>query len=279
MSFTKQVFVVEDAVADTNAIGLTDATVTNTTLGVYKDGALQGTATAALAAGYKYHLATKLQSTIEFELGDIVKVSVDDYTAGTKQTLKISVVPDSDGSAYVKLIDVTDGRQVFPIATFEVTGQGTANSATAIAALINATTIQGFENVAASAASTVLTVTADYGQILKIAGNDASTIVTTGLTAPVLPLGTYEQVMKEWEQAGGYTGVTNQVGPHIKRPNLGFASTTTWDRLIMTLKQRHGVRDDVHEVVIYFPSDSYLWEADIDTLFGITSGLGQAEPA
>ena len=149
MSHTKHVFVVNNA--DGTGMQTTEGSLADNDLGVYENESFQ-TTIQALVAGDTFQLATAQYSSPRFNFSDVVKVSDADGTSGTSQVIQATVVLEADGSAEIKLINVTEGREKFAIATFETSGHtvGTAGNqaaATALTALINDSKRDVFKDV------------------------------------------------------------------------------------------------------------------------------------
>jgi len=144
--------------------------------------------------------------------GDIKKVTVIAYSAGTAQSSAATVALDS-GSAYIKIINTTKGTMNLPVKTFE------GASAAAIKALMDlefAKSASEFFGFGASISGAVITITAPIDSHFRLAGNDASSFVYT--TAAVPSVGT-EAKVAEAEKGGFIDGALFGLGgTNIKQP-------------------------------------------------------------
>ena len=260
MSFTKQVFVLNG----------TDVVTTpaNDSLTVYVNQVATAAADIAAAGTADLQLVNKLNNTVVFKAADVVKADKRAYTAGTSQVLTAAVTREADGTAYIKLIDVTEGREKFEMATFEAKADTNAAAATALAAAINASKRDAYADVSATATDDDIAITIPKGYIFRAAANDATTVTQT--TAAVLPVGVPALVRKEVEEALPYMGITNIAGPNVKRFADEVSSSTTYSKVVIGLEKTVGERDDRHEIVLYYPSNITAYETALNTLFGIT---------
>lgn len=268
MSHTKYVFVVNTA--DGTGMQTTQASLANNELGVFENDAYQ-TAIAALQAGDTFQLANAQYSSPRFKYDDIVKKGDIDGTSGTSQVNTVTVALD-DGKAEIKLIDVTEGREKFAIATFEAEAASAADAATALRSAINDSKRDVFKDVSAGGSGTSVTVTAPKNVILRVACNDASSTVQT--TAAILSIGTVADVNAEFEDALPFLGVTNIAGPNVVKPASNASGQ--YDRASIALESEVGDRKDLHEIVIYFKSDNNEIAANLATLFGYTTATTQS---
>jgi len=264
MSFVKTVLVSNDA-------GAAATTVEPGKLVLFvNDTATASGSWAAAVAGTKYQLMTGNGKSIRFDGADIVKASNKAYTAGTSQVLQVTPVIESDGSAFIKLIDVTDGREKFAIATFEAVGA--ANNAAAVDQLvdaINASKRDVFKDVQAAengSDATKIDITIPKGYIFRGASNDASSAVTQS-TAPVLPFGTPALVAADVDAALPFEGVTNLAGQNVVKP--ASTATGTYQAFVVELNKTVGDREDVHEITVYIPSANTTLNGQFDTLLGL----------
>lgn len=273
MSYTKLVLTnhfdtIEDALADL---------VTNKSIAVMKDGALL-TAAAALVDGAVYQLLSKrdtgdattyVQTSVPFMKKDVVKVSKNAYAAGTAGSQVVNFVAETNGSAYIKLIDITDGREKFAMVTAE--GSTAAEIVTAINA-IGAKTGTNFAGVTATANVNAITVTFPLNKLYKVSANNASTFGTT--TAPVLSVGRIVDVKADEKSALPFAGVTNLAGPNVVAPSSTTVAGTTYTKYTIMLEKTVGDRKDNHDIVIYCDTANVgtdaAFEAELETLFGVT---------
>lgn len=268
MSHTKHVFVVNNA--DDTGMQTTENSLGANDLGVYDNDVFQ-TTIAALDAGDTFQLANSQYSSPRLNFSDIVKVVDIDGQDGTAQVNTVTVALDS-GRAEIKLIDVTDGREKFSIATFEASGTVVNDVATALAAAIQASTRDGFKDVTASATGAAVAITSPKNVVLRVACNDASS--TTQTTAPVLSVGTVADVNAEFEDALPFQGVTNIAGPNVVKPASNAAGQ--YDRLSIYVEAEVGARSDMHEIAVYFKADNNEVAAHLATLFGFSTATTQS---
>ena len=268
MSTKKYVLVSNDA-------GATGTTIGNANLILNINDTPTGGATYDNGAGAstdKVALTTGVGTTPTFQVSEIVKKSWTAYSAGTKQVLQVAPKKEADGSAYIKLINVTDGREKFAIATFEAVGA--ADDAAAVDQLVTAINaskrdvyadIEAAEN---SVDNTIIDITIPYGYIFRGAANEASSAVTTA-TNPVLPKGTAAVVSDAFNKAIPVTGgVTNLGGTNIKNPNP--VTTGTYDSLNLTVRQDVGKETHEYEIVVYVLESNTTAEEDLKLYFGIS---------
>lgn len=255
MSHTKYVFVAnEDGVKQTVAAN---------TITVIENDAAQADNGAALVAGDTFQIVESRYGTPVFKQADIIKVDATPYAAGTSQVLQVTPAIETDGSAYIKLIDVTDGREKFAIATFEAVGAADAAAAVdQLVLAINASKRDVFKDVTAaenSGDATIIDITVPVGSIFRGAANDASSAVTED-TAPVLPVGTEAALNAEFEDGLPFLGVTNIAGPNVVKPASGASGN--YHRVSIAVQAEVGDRTDLHEIVIYVKDSAN------DTLIG-----------
>ena len=180
MSHTKTVLVSNDAAA-------TATTVDPGKLVAFVD----GTATVSSAPWPAINAADSAAKTFQFQTGegssllfkgaDVKSSTIEDHNNGTQQILEVTPKIEADGSAYIKLINVTEGREKFTIATFEAVGA--ANDAAAVDQLviaINASKRDIFKDVEAAekgGATTVIQITMPLNVNMRGAANDASSAI------------------------------------------------------------------------------------------------------
>ena len=265
MSHTKVVLVSKDA-------GVTSTSVTGDLLVAFvNDQATASSGLAAFAAGTKYQYQTGKGSSIRFDGADVESSTVQDHVAGTQQVLQVTPVRESDGSAYIKLIDVTEGREKFVIGTFEaVDAASDAAAVDQLVAAINASKHQAFKDVVAAENgndATIIDITIPLNKVFRGASNDASSAVTIGTDA-VLSIGTVDKVNAEFQDALPLQGVTNLSGPNVVAPANPASGSETYDRSCIFLKKTVGDREDIHEIVIYSLASNTTLNGHLDTHLG-----------
>lgn len=271
MSHTKYVFVVNNAdgtglQTDASNLGAND-------LGVFDNDAMG--AVAALDAGDTFQLANSNYSSPRLRFDDIIKKGDVDGRAATKQVQTVTVALDS-GRAEIKLIDVTDGREKFAIATFEAEASTANAAATALRAAINDSKRDVFKDVVASGSGASVVVTSPNNVILRVACNDASSVANT--TDPILSIGTLQDVNAEYEDGLPFLGVTNIAGPNVvslASGATGAKDVVNYDRACIVVKATEGDRVDLHELVIYFKQDNADVPANLGTIFGYSTSTTQ----
>lgn len=234
-----------------------------------------------------YQFVSPQGSSIRFKGSEVVKT---DVAADADAVQQIDFIDLDDGAngdelVYVKIIDVTDGREKFAIATFEVAaGQGAAALATAMVAEINASKRDVFKDVVATAADGTDTgdadiagrikITAPANKILRFATNDASSVVasvtsTTNVpTAAVMSIGKPADVDADVEDALPFQGVTNIAGPNVVKPKGPATAGKDFDRHSIFVKQSVGGRDVLTEIIIYNEDGNTTADGHLDTLLG-----------
>jgi hypothetical protein len=234
MSHTKYVFVA-------NVDGVKAVPAANT-ISIVENGSLQSDNGAALVANDTFQVVEGRYGTPVFNANDIQKVDCATTTNGTAQVITVNVVKTATGTANVKLIDVTDGREKFSIATFEAVGAATdAAAATQIAAAINASKRDIFKDVVVTVSTAELTITMPVNVIMRFACNDLSSGSIS--TAAVLIAGPNAVKI-----AAGATGVSH--------------------RVTVFVKAEVGTRTDLHEIVIYVKdSGSDVLIGHLNTVF------------
>ena len=265
MSHTKTVLVSKDA-------GATSTSPTGDLLVAFvNDTATASGSLAAFSAGTKYQYQTGKGSSIRFDGADVESSTVQTHVAGTQQILEVTPVIESDGSAFIKLINVTEGREKFTIATFEAVGA--ANDAAAVDQLvlaINASKRDVFKDVVAaekSGATTVIQITMPLNVNMRGASNDNSSAVTNA-TPAVFTIGTVADVNAEFEDGLPIQGVTNIAGPNVVKPAAPASGSETYDRSCIYLKKTVGDREDIHEIVIYSLASNTTLNGHLDTHLG-----------
>lgn len=264
MSFTKQVFVVNDTSLTTAA-----ANIDNESLSVYLDNALLATTLTANNTTKSVQFSNKLNHTIDFKVGDVTSYKFLEASAGTSQVIKVQITREADDSAYIKLIDVTDGREKFEMATFEVTAASNNDAAAALVLAINDSKRDAYADISAAVDNVTanqVNITIPVNRIFRVAANDASNEVTG--TAPVFSIGTPADVRAEVESALPYMGITNIVGPNVKRFADQVSSANTYDRIVIGLEKRVGERFDTHEIVLYVKSTQTSLETQVKYAVG-----------
>jgi hypothetical protein len=239
MSFTKTVFFNSSATSEvTVAVPAADGGIS-----IAINDALQANGYATvLAAGDTFQLVNGFYSSPRLKFNDLVSAKKSAYSAGTAQLITATIVAESDGTGYVKLIDVTDGREKFSIKTFEATGTA-AEIATALRASILLD-----DNVASTGGSSAtVTITFVKDVVYRAAANAASSIAYT--TAGVHSIGAAATVKAELAEGMAFKGVTNQGGTNIVSPD--FATAVNSDVIRLEFVSTVGDREDRHEVVFY----------------------------
>jgi len=266
MSHTKTVLVSNDA-------GATATSVASGKLVAFVD----GTATASTAPWAAINASGSAAKTFQFQTGegssllfkgaDVKSSTIQEYAAGTQQILEVTPVIEADKSAYIKLINVTEGREKFTIATFEAVGA--ADNAAAVDQLvsaINASKRDIFADVVAaekSGATTVIQITMPVNVNMRGAANDASSAVTNA-TPAAFSIGAPADVNAEVQAALPIQGVTNIAGPNVVKPAV-VTGSNTYDRTCLFVEQTHGDRTDIHEIVLYTLSGNTTLNATLDT--------------
>ncbi len=276
MSFTKTVFIcpageLAITAADSKAAGR---------IALLKDGAfVSGATPAAIADGSDYQfLAVRnvqtgtdlTQTTPIFQKQDVKKVSVKQYAAGTAGNALVTL---AGANPYIKLIDITDGREKFAMVTFEGTAPVLDDAGNEIATaitLLGQKTQNQFTGVSASynTGTNVMTVTFPLNRLLKFVANDESTL--GAVTAPVYSVGTIPAVLADEKSALPYAGVTNIAGPNTKIPPSTVVTNLTYNKYTIMLEKQVGARLDTHEVVIYQDSVDTGFDTWMESFFGVT---------
>ena len=201
-------------------------------------------------------------SSKRFNCADIVSTSRNAYSAGTAQTITITMAAattfarDADGTYSLKLIDVTDGREKFVMKTFQTQAYTTDQEGSVIAAafevLIDAEGDRAdspFKGVsAADGTPGTLVITFPVNQFARAAGTDSLPAPAYNAAAP--SIGTVADVNADFEDALPFQGVTNLAGPNVVKP-AGVAGAGNYDKYVIFVKETVGMREDIHEIVIY----------------------------
>lgn len=222
--------------------------------------------TALSGSTKNYQILSGNGNSLRFNGADVIKSDFAEQSDGTAQVDFITLATTSGNAEtmYVKIIDVTDGREKFVIGTFEApAGSTVAEAETAIVAAINASKREEFKNITATAddatgassanVTGVIKITAPVNTVLRFATNDASAVGGAGAlagTAAVASIGLAAQVDADLQAGFGFQGVTNQSGPNVVKPVVATAGIK-FDRATVFVKQTHGVREDIHEIIIY----------------------------
>lgn len=204
-----------------------------------------------------------------FSGGNVISATKAAYRAGTAQVVTVTVVPDTDTNlSSIKLIDVTDGREKFSMATFESTNATAATAASELRTAINASERDVFADIVASGATTAVIITCPVDVIIRVATNDASS--QTDTTAPILSSGTVAKVNADLEDALPFQGITNIAGPNVVKPAALNVASGNYDKYTIFVKETVGMREDIHEIVVYYEDTNEIAVADMTGLFGIS---------
>lgn len=272
MSHTKYVFVVNNA--DGTGMQTTEANLGLNDLGVYDNGEFQ-TTIGALDAGDTFQLANSQYSSPRFNFDDIVKKGDVDGQAGTSQVIEVHVFKEEDDSAEIKLIDVSQGREKFAIATFEAVGAATdAAAAVQIKDAINASKRDVFKDVSAAIDGTddnQVNITMPKNVVMRFACNDLSDGAIA--TDAILSVGTVADVNAEFEDGLPFLGVTNIAGPNVVKPASNASGQ--YDRACIYVEAEVGDRKDLHEIVIYFKADNNEVAGNLATVFAYSTTTTQ----
>lgn len=250
MSHTKFV-----AVSNQAADAIAAAAPTATTIAFLENDTLTASGSLtpiASGAAKTYQVLTTAGNSIAFKGSDVVSATRAAYTAGTAQVIQVHVFKEADGSAEIKLIDVTQGREKFAIATFEAVGAADDDAAAVqIKDAINASKRDVFKDVTAAidgGDNNQVNITMPINVVMRFACNDASDGAIT--TPAVLSIGEEGDVNADLQDALPFTGVTNIAGPNVVKPTVATAGTN-YDKFTIFVKQTVGDREDIHEIVIY----------------------------
>ena len=277
MSHTKHVFVA-------NVDGVKQAVADNT-ISIFENDGFQADGGAALVAGDEFMVVEGRYQTPLFKQSDIISVSA--AAADVDGTQQVTFITLDDGAnndeAYeVKIIDVSEGREKFAIATFEVAANtAVAAAQTAMVNAINASKRDVFKDVEATAddgtgsgganVAGVIKITSPVNKNLRFACNDASAVNATGTAVALVPsVGSKADIDAEFEDGLPFLGVTNIAGPNVVKPTSG-ADSGGYHRVCIALKTdnvAHG-RVDTHDIIIYCDdtgSDAII--GHLNTVFG-----------
>ena len=233
--------------------------------------------TALSGSTANYQILSGNGNSIRFNGADVIKSDRAAYTAGTAQVdfITLATTANNAETMYVKIIDVTDGREKFVIGTFEApAGSTVAQAEAAIVGAINDSTREEFKNITATAddgtgASSanvegVIKITAPVDTVLRFACNDASAVNAAGTAVAAAPsVGSPAKVDADLQAGFGFQGVTNQAGPNVVKPVVATAGLT-FDRFTVFVKQTHGVREDIHEIIIYTNAANTTADTNLD---------------
>lgn len=265
MSHTKFVAVSNQA---TGAIAA--AAPTATTIAFLEDDGLtaSGSLTAlSSGAGIFYQINTVAGNSIRFNGSNVVSATRSAYTAAVAQIIQVHVFKEADGSASIKLIDVTDGREKFSIATFEaVDAASDVAAATQIAEAISASKRDVFKDVSAAVDETddnQVNITMPANVVMRFACNDLSDGAIT--TDAVLSIGEESDVNADVEDALPFVGVTNIAGPNVVKPTVATAGIN-YDKFCIYVKATVGDREDIHEIIIYQNTANAQGDTDLTAL-------------
>ena len=218
--------------------------------------------TALSGSTANYQILSGGGNSIRFNGADVVKSSRAAQSDGTAQTITFTLgetttyAREDNGTYNIKLIDVTEGREKFVIKTFETqeyaTDQTGATIAAAFEVLIDAEGDRDnspFKGISADDATDgTLVITLPVDQFARAAATDALPAPTENNYAR--SVGLPAQVDADIQAGFGFQGVTNQAGPNVVKPNIATAGLK-FDRFSVFVKQTHGVREDIHEIIIY----------------------------
>jgi hypothetical protein len=256
MSFTKTVFFVNSATTKVVEVPLTDESAISYAL---NDELQADDFNTVLAAGQNFQLVSGLYSSPRLNKDDITSAVKTAYSAGTAQVIKPTIVLEDDLTCFVKLIDVTDGREKFNITTFEAN----AADATAAALLVGAEILK-LDNVSGVGyAAGVITITFVKDVIYRAAANAASSIDYD--TDAILSVGSAAEVAAARTEGLAYKGV-NPGGTNIVQPTLAAAVNS--DKITLEVVSTVGDRKDRHEIVVYVKAGGTAAYSDLATIFG-----------
>lgn len=259
MSFTKTVFYVPSASTATTQVPPAKG---EAGLSIIENDAFQANAGAALVAGDTFQIVNGFYNSARLKYDDIVSKKTLDASTGTAQIIKLNIVEEEDDTAYVKLIDVTDGREKFSIKTFESSGATAAINHAAlklsIAADDNVATVTG--------TSPELIITFVKDVVYRAAANNASSAINYH-TAMVASVGQPAEVKAALAEGMAFQGVTNQGGTNIVSPD--FAAAVACDKIVVEVNATVGDRSDRHELVFYVAAGSTAAFASLETVFGL----------
>lgn len=277
MSHTKYVFV-------SNVEGVKNA-LANNTISILENGDEQADGGAALVAADTFQIAEKRYGTPVFKASDVIKVDATAYAAAQQQVDFITLNSNNNSEDYVvKIIDVTDGREKFAIATFEVPASASlAEAQSGIVTAINASKRDMFKDIVATAddatgtnganVTGVIKITAPANTILRYAVNDASSVNAAGTaTVAKMSVGTVADVNAEFQDGLPFLGVTNIAGPNVV--SIGSNANGDYHRVTITVKAVVGDRTDLHEIVIYSKdTNNDTTITNLNTVFGLAGTI------
>ena len=267
MSFTKTVFSVPSATTNITALPPAKGAAG---ISVFENDGFQANTGAALVAGDKFQIINGFYSSPLLKYSDIVSKKKLVWSAGTAQKIVVTTVlgasdSDTPGAVYVKLIDVTDGREKFSIKTFEAAGTIAVASAAVAAAILKD------DNVSACVATSagVITITFIKDVVYRAAANVASTVAYTGTGTALMiaSVGEPAEVKAALAEGTAFKGVTNQGGTNIVSPDFGTAVAS--DKIIVEVDATVGDRTDRHELVFYVAKGSVAAYTRLNVVFGI----------
>ena len=258
------------AVSNQSSGAIAASAPTATTIAILENDTLtaSGDLTAFSSGAAKfYQINTVAGNSIRFKGSNVVSATKNDYTAGTAQVIQVTVTRETDKSAEIKLINVTEGREKFSIATFEAVNAGSdAAAATALVAAIQASKRDIFKDVTAAVDGSVnnqVNITMPINVVMRFACNDASS--GTISTPPVLSIGEEGDVNADVEDALPFVGVTNIAGPNVVKPTVATAGIN-YDKYCIYVKETVGDREDIHEIIIYQNTANTQGNTDLDAL-------------
>lgn len=275
MSHTKTVLVSNDAAATSNSVD------SGKLVAFIDDAATLSSAPwAALnadgSAEKTFQFRTAEGSSIRFKGKNVVSSTIEDHNEGTAQTITITMAAgttyerDADGTYSIKLIDVTEGREKFVMKTLQTAAYSTNQNGEVIAdALVTLVENEGdradspFNGVSAAAdVDGTLVITMSLNQFARAAATDSLPAAT--YNAAERTVGTAADVNADVEDALGFQGVTNIAGPNVVKP-ANITGSNTYDRTCIFVKQTVGMREDIHEIVIYTLASNTTLNGTLDT--------------
>ena len=275
MSHTKTVLVSNDAAATSTTVG------TGLLVAFVDDAATASSApwaalNASGSAEKTFQFRTGERSSIRFKGKDVVSSTINDHSGGTAQTITITMAAattyarDEDGTYSIKLIDVTDGREKFVMKTFQTEAYTADQTGSVIAAAFEvlidaegALADSPFTGVSADDGTAgALVITFPVNQFARAASTDSLPAPTYNAAAP--SIGLASDVNADVEDALGFQGVTNIAGPNVVKP-ASVTGTNTYDRTCIFVKETVGMREDIHEIVIYTLASNTTLNGTLDT--------------
>jgi len=274
MSHTKTVLVSNDTAATSTTVG------SGLLVAFVDDAATASSApwaalNAAGSAEKTFQFRTSEGSSIRFKGKDVVSSKIADHSGGVAQTITIGMVGgttyarDADGTYSIKLIDVTDGREKFVMKTLQTQAYTADQTGTvigaALEALIDAEGLRAdspFVGVTAASTTGSLAITFPVNKFARAASTDSLPAPTYNAAKP--SIGLASDVNADVEDALGFQGVTNIAGPNVVKP-ASVTGANTYDRTCIFVKQTHGMREDIHEIVIYTLASNTTLNGTLDT--------------